>query len=210
MFPRAIGMTCLAACLFSACLQEDARLPLLMPVADPSVHYRNAPYSDAGCEVADDQTCLYAEDIQIANTVDITRYGSYSVTYTAVDAAGNTGTAIRPVDIVLPLTDYYYQWYEAYDTCTSGNYFYTGLIQDCDCGTFSVIAGNISGLGLSASFTLPVSGQYNHILTMDTVKAAVHFSGSGIMNPSADTLFWNYSISDSVQTDVCRAVWIRE
>lgn len=199
----------LSLALALGCSRTDTEHPILVLKPDNSVHYRMQPYSDPGVDVADDQTCLQPDDVITDNPVDVMRYGTYTITYTATDAAGNTAIAGRPVDIILPLEDYYDQNWEAYDTCTSGNFHYTGLVQDCGCDAMAVTVGNISNFGLSAAFTLPVSGDYNHMITMDTVKAAVHFSGSGIMSVMADTLYWNYTIADSVSADVCRSVWIK-
>lgn len=199
----------ICAALLIGCSREDVQAPMLMPRPDTDMHYRLEAYIDAGCDVADDQSCLTHPDILVSNPVDVQRYGSYVVQYSAMDEAGNTGYAERIVDVVLPLTDYYSQEYQAYDTCTSGNFFYTGLVQDCDCDAMAVTVGNISNFGLSASFTLPVSGTYNHMMTLDTVKAAVTFFGTGMMSPGADTIFWEYLLIDSVQTDVCRSTWIK-
>lgn len=195
--------------LLAACAQDDLEAPLLMPIPDNAIHYRATDYDDPGCEVADALDCLHPEDITATSNVDILRYGTYQIAYSAADEAGNMGYAYRDVQIVLPLEDYYDQTWKAFDTCTSGNYFYDGLIQDCSCGLFSVTVGNISNFGLSASFNLPVSGTYNHTLSLDTIKAGVTFFGTGIMSPKADSIYWNYLIMDSVQTDVCRSVWIK-
>lgn len=204
-----IPICAICTALAFGCSREDTEQPILVMVPDTDLHYRLEPYTDPGVDVADDQTCLRPEDVIVDNPVDVTRYGTYMITYSATDAAGNTALAQRPVDIILPLEDYYDQNWQAYDTCTSGNYQYTGLVQDCDCDAMAVTVGNISNFGLSASFTLPVSGIYNHMVTLDTIKAAVYFEGSGIMSVMADTLFWNYTIADSVSADVCRSVWIK-
>lgn len=106
--------------------------------------------------------------------------------------------------------NYYHLTYSAFDSCSSGNFIYTGLIQDCDCPQNAVTVANISNFGLSAIFTLTLSGQYNEIILMDTAKASVTFIGNAIMSTNADTLFWNYSITDSVKTEVCSSIWIKQ
>ena len=194
-----------------SCKKEDTISPIILLNTDPvGVHYRTEPYNDAGAEVADNYTCDLSASLQIINQVDINHYGTYSVIYIVEDEAGNITQEVRNVEITLPLTDYYNQNYSAFDTCTTGNYFYTGLVQDCDCDDFSVTVGNISNLGLSASFNLPVYGQYNQFLTLDTIKAAISFNGIGTMSSGADTINWEYIIQDSISSDVCRSVWIKE
>lgn len=193
----------------SACARQDTDAPVLELNTDNSIHYRGTTYNDPGFSVADNHDCNVQNNVEVLNTVDENRYGSYTVTYTVADNAGNQTEEIRAVDIVLPLTDYYSQTWKAYDTCTSGNYDYYGLIQDCDCYGDNVTVGNISNFGLSAAFTLPVSGQFSQFLTLDTTKAAVNFFGTATMNPTADSLKWSYLISDSISTDVCTSVWIK-
>ncbi len=194
-----------------SCKREDIISPVILLNEDPdTLHYRTEPYEDPGAEVADNHSCNLTASLQVLSEVDINHYGTYPVTYLVEDEAGNISQEVRLVDIVLPITDYYDQNYTAFDTCTSGNYFYTGLVQDCDCDTFYVTVGNISNLGLSASFNLPVSGQYNQYLTLDTIKAAISFNGIGTMSSGADTLNWDYTIQDSLSIDVCRSVWIKQ
>lgn len=194
----------------SACTRDDSTAPLILIQPDAHApHYRTIPFVDPGCEVADDYSCADAIDLQISNNVEVNKYGTYNIMYTATDEAGNINEYNRPVDIILPISDYYDFAYSAYDTCTSGNYFYTGLAQDCDCPDDKVIFGNISNFGPNATFPLPINGQYNHMITLDTTKLAVTFFGTGVMSPAADTIFWEYVIMDSISTDACRSVWIK-
>jgi len=199
-----------AVFILSACERQDTTPPVIIQNHDPyGIHERGAVYQDPGAAAMDNYTCDLTDQITVTNDVDIYHYGSYTINYTVSDAAGNTTESIRPVDIVLPLTDYYSENYQAYDTCTSGNYQYTGLIEDCNCSGMQVIVGNISNFGLGALFPLPISGQYNQVIELDTAKADLQFSGTGVMSPGADTIRWNYSIADTVSTDVCRSVWVK-
>lgn len=197
--------------LLFSCRKKDEIPPDIRVLPDSvTVHYRGDAYNDPGIYAVDNYSCDLAA-ITVENNVDTSRYGTYTIEYSVSDEEGNSSADTRPVDIVLPLKDYYDLNYSAVDTCSvSGSFFYTGLIQDCDCTEFGVLVGNISNFGLSASFILPLSGQYNEIISMDTTKATVHFEGSGIMTPHADTIFWQYTISDSVQSDVCSSIWVKQ
>jgi len=209
MLLRGLGLLSLLA-MAAACSKTDTTEPTILLTADESdVHYRTEPYTDPGFFIVDDYTCNLNEDVQIDGFVDINHYGTYQINYTVTDNAGNEAIASRIVDIILPVDDYYAIEWAAYDTCASGNYFYTGLIQDCDCGEFAVTVGNISNFGLSAVFNLPISGVYNQFLSLDTAKAGVSFLGTATMSTAADSLIWNYIISDSLSSDACRSVWIK-
>lgn len=194
----------------SSCKKADTQAPVITLTPDTLVHYLNYPYIDPGFTVTDNQSTGLEAKVIVQGTVDIHNYGSYSINYSVADENGNTGTASRKVDIVLSKDNYYYLTYAAYDSCTSGNFSYTGLVQDCNCPQNAVTVANISNFGMSALFTLPIDGQYNEIILMDTTKAAVSFYGEAKMSTGADTLFWNYSIADSVNTDVCSSVWIKQ
>lgn len=58
----------------------------------------NDSYVEAGASVFDDVDGSVA--VVISGTVDTNTIGSYTVTYTATNAAGNTGTATRTVNVV--------------------------------------------------------------------------------------------------------------
>lgn len=196
--------------LFSACKKSDTEAPVISLNADTTLHYLNMPYVDPGFSVTDNKSNDLEKNVVVNNPVDINNYGTYTITYSVEDENGNTGTATRDVDIILNKENYYHLTYSALDSCGSGSFFYTGLIQDCNCPQNAVTVANISNFGLSAIFTLPLSGQYNEIILMDTAKAAVTFIGNAIMSNNADTLFWNYNITDSVKTEVCSSVWIKQ
>lgn len=199
-----------AFCALSACAKQDAEPPIITLDGDATdEHFRGNPYNDAGASVIDNHSCNLESDIMVTNTVDENRYGAYSISYVVEDEAGNSASAVRQVEVVLPLDDYYLIDWQAYDTCSSGTFNYTGLVQDCDCPGMNVTVGNISNYGLSAIFTLPVSGQFNQFINLDTNKAGISFFGTATMNPTADSLFWSYIISDSVSSETCTSVWVK-
>lgn len=184
--------------------------PVILLKEDTVLHYLNEPYVDAGITVLDDKSCtIDTSDIKTTVNVDITRYGEYSVVYIAEDAADNRSRLTRSVDVILRPLNYFDETYSAMDSCTSGNYPYTGYIQDCDCGLNAVTVGNISNFGSSALFTLDLSGRYSEKILLDTTRLGVTFTGTGIMSKSADTLKWTYTISDSINSDFCTSVWLK-
>jgi hypothetical protein len=194
--------------LFS-CKKPDTISPFILINEDTVIHYFGETYTDAGAEVIDDKDCNAGPAEIILNEVDIYHYGTYSVKYYASDEAGNSSRATRLVDVILKPENYYALVYTASDTCTSGNYYYEGLIQDCDCGDNAVTVSNISNFGPSATFTLPIEGTYNELINLDTSLFAITFLGSGEISSGTDTIRWSYSISDSVTMDVCTSTWLK-
>lgn len=194
-----------------SCSRQNMIAPVILLHADTvPVHYRTLPYTDPGASAVDDHNCNLDADISVSGSVDVYHYGTYTLIYAVDDGEGNHTEAERNVDIVLPVADYYSVHYFASDSCTSGLYSYTGLIQDCDCGEPKVLVSNISDFGMSASFILPLEGRYQEMIHMDTTKADIHFEGSAVMSSGADTLYWQYTIADTVNSDVCTSVWIKD
>ncbi|MBC8047989.1 MAG: DUF5011 domain-containing protein [Fimbriimonadaceae bacterium] len=198
-----------SAILFGSCSKTDIIAPIILLHNDTTTHYFGEPYIDAGGDIADDKSCNLDSLVIIDSNIDIYHYGTYTITYQAEDEAGNIGIAEREVDIILKPSDYYSLSYNASDTCSTGNYYYTGLVQDCDCSNTAITIGNISNFGLSALFTLEINGRYNQKIILDTTRFAITFLGDGIMTPGTDTIRWNYTISDSIISDVCVSTWIK-
>lgn len=203
-------LTCFLLAGLVACEKPDTIAPRVHVNTDSiPTHYLNQPYTDPGATVIDNHDCKANELLTVINEVDITRYGTYNVIYTATDEQENSTEAVRNVDIVLQPSDYFSTYYTATDSCTSGNYSYVALIQDCDCPEQAVTVSNISNFGSSATFILPLSGTYNEIILMDTTRSGVDFLGDGLMSPGADTLNWQYTISTGSDSDFCRSVWVK-
>jgi hypothetical protein len=211
LYPMVIRLfLCFLVAGLVACEKPDTIAPRVWLNPDTlAAHYLNLPYTDPGAMVIDNHDCTADDMLSVDNQVDVTRYGTYNVMYTATDAQLNSTTAIRNVDIILQPSDYFSTYYDAVDSCTSGNYSYVGLIQDCDCGDAAVTVSNISNFGSSATFTLPLSGTYREIVLLDTTRSGVSFEGESLMSPAADTLYWQYTISTGSDSDVCKSTWIK-
>lgn len=194
--------------LINGCTTNDVKAPFITIKEDTLIHYLGEEYFDAGATAIDNHDCDVSDILETENLVDINMYGTYEVIYTATDASGNSDTAIRQVDIVLQPKDFYAIEYQVQDSCTSGNYNYTTYIQDCACPGTLLSVGNIANFGgFSSLFTLPISGQYNQKIEIDTIKSGVSFIGSGLINRTTDTMRWTLTISDSIETDYCISTW---
>jgi Cu/Ag efflux protein CusF len=75
----------------------DTTAPVITITGDnPATVELGETYSDAGATATDLDTVL----VSVSGTVDVGVVGSYTITYTATDASGNTATAIRTVNVV--------------------------------------------------------------------------------------------------------------
>ena len=72
----------------------DTTAPVITVTSGTDTVAQNATWTDAGATADGDET------VTASGTVDTSNIGLYTITYTATDAAGNTGTATRIVTVV--------------------------------------------------------------------------------------------------------------
>jgi len=78
-------------------IPSDTTTPVITILGDnPATVEQGAIYTDAGA------TADGGETVTVSGTVDTSTVGSYTLTYSATDAANNTGTATRTVNVVVP------------------------------------------------------------------------------------------------------------
>ncbi len=77
----------------------DTTSPIITLNGDnPTELIKGTPYTEAGATATDDREGIV--NVTIAGSVDTNKVGTYIITYTATDSAGNTATATRTVKIV--------------------------------------------------------------------------------------------------------------
>ena len=122
-----------AAVLFSAgiismtgCKKEDTTPPVITLVGSASIQsILNATYTDAGATAEDDEDGDITASMTVTNNVDKDLAGAYSVTYSATDAAGNTATETRTVNVYNEAAAFYEGTYTgANETDINGPYAY--------------------------------------------------------------------------------------
>jgi hypothetical protein len=115
----------LAAVLITGCKKDDVTAPEVTLVGNETeTVYLQGSYTDQGATASDNKDGAITPSA--SGSVDVNHTGTYTITYSATDAAGNTGTATRTV-IVRNAADGMNGTY----TCTiqgSPNYVYTQTI----------------------------------------------------------------------------------
>lgn len=83
---------------FIGCNPEDTTKPVITLIGDQTmVHTLNATFTDPGATAVDDEDGDLTASITTTGTVNKDLAGTYVITYTVSDAAGNTATATRNV-----------------------------------------------------------------------------------------------------------------
>lgn len=85
----------LAAVLLTGCKKDDVTAPEVTVTGGDMTISLNGTYSDPGATATDNKDG--AVSVTTSGTVNEDLVGSYTITYSATDAAGNTGTATRTV-----------------------------------------------------------------------------------------------------------------
>ena len=84
----------------------DTTAPVVTLSGDAAVQLAvGDTFTDPGATAIDDTDGDLTASIAVAGTVDTATAGSYPLTYTATDAAGNSGSASRTVTVVAPVSD---------------------------------------------------------------------------------------------------------
>ena len=91
----AIGVVILDNITEDSVTPPDTVFPIITILGDnPATVELGSEYNDAGA------TSDGGETVTVSGTVDTNSVGTYTITYTATDAAGNTSTASRTVNVV--------------------------------------------------------------------------------------------------------------
>lgn len=86
--------------LYTGCKKDDTTPPVVTLNGSASAtSVLNTAYSDPGATASDDEDGDISSSIVVSGTVDKDNAGTYTLTYTATDAAGNVGTATRSVKV---------------------------------------------------------------------------------------------------------------
>lgn len=119
-FPSTLaGLLAVGVLSFTACKKEDTTAPVItLKGSSPMSINVGTAYTEPGAAASDDVDGDISDGITITGTVNSASAGSYTRTYTVSDAAGNTGTATRVVNVVLT-RDSYLGSYTGTENCQS-------------------------------------------------------------------------------------------
>ena len=188
----------------NGCKKDDTTAPVITISSDnPSTVILGGTYSDAGATATD------AEDgtvtVSSSGTVDTHTAGTYTITYSASDKAGNNQTASRTVYVTIERSNYIMS-FNADDSCTTnvtiGAFTWSGAIAAGGAANAIVFSG-FSGTG--ASCTATVNGSVITIPSQ-TVGAFTNVNGNGTMNSTGTKITLDYSATMTGTTESYHAV----
>lgn len=122
-----LAIVIIGSVLFVSCNDEDDKAPVvrLIGAADTTI-ILNSTWTDPGAIAEDDKDGVIT-NIQVSGTVNVDLVGVYKITYSATDAAGNTGTKTRTVR-VRNTADGWAGNYSVIDEVEGDQYTYSDII----------------------------------------------------------------------------------
>lgn len=96
---KSVAFIAISTFLFTGCAKDENATPEVTLIGDKSDTISlNSSYSDPGATAQDEEDGILIVTSDYSSTnPDVNTTGSYKITYSATDADGNTGTAVRTV-----------------------------------------------------------------------------------------------------------------
>ncbi|MFY9311297.1 MAG: DUF5011 domain-containing protein [Bacteroidia bacterium] len=120
------AMALVLGALFTACNKEDTTAPVVTLTGDASKTVSlQGTYTEEGATATDDEDGEVTPTV--SGTVNVNLAGTYTITYTATDAAGNVGTATRTVIVKNDAEDWAGN-YSVVDVCGTSTFNYNQTV----------------------------------------------------------------------------------
>lgn len=201
----------------SSCKKEetpDTIAPVITLNGDnPATVYLGGTYTDAGATATDETDGDLTSSITSTNNINLLQTGTYTVTYSVTDAAGNTGTETRSVKVINE-ANYIAAGYSVVDVVTgknAGTYYYNVSVSAHSTINNKLLIYNFGGFGslvyaeVTLSGTTLTLGSQNPTLMNDPGT----ISGSGSTDSTAVTTINYTCIYDSGGSDTGSATFTK-
>lgn len=207
MRQRSIPFFVFALILFWSGCKKDTVSPIITLVGEEVMEIPfGSIYNEPGAVARDDVDGSITQKIEISGSVDGNTVGSYTITYTVADDAGNIATAERTVNVVMVQTNFLGMFNES-DNCGIQN-----LIQSSS----EIIQGaseteiKITGFYLGADMTANLNGM-NITVPQQTLNT-VGIDGSGSIDAAGNviTLDLNFDFVWPIPDESCRVIYTRQ
>lgn len=200
----------------TGCGDDDLDAPSITLNGDsPQIIDLGGTYTEAGAVATDNEDGdISASIVTDASAVNTDMVGKYTVTYTVVDEAGNTGTAEREV-WVRATTDNYEGFFTVVESCVGSIPAYEIQIEKINATTLRVT--NLGDFSAGETvFDMTVSGDLNDILTIndsDDTDPSLNCDASGeLIHGEVGAMHFNmsYTFDDGVDSFTCSDVDVEQ
>lgn len=205
--------------MLTSCKKEDTTAPVIAVTGGNAVSQNLPATSGAGTWTNPTATATDDEDGDISTSVTVTGAvnpnlaGTYLLTYTVTDAAGNIATSVVTVNIVNSAAYMSGSYTNAADVCqTSGSYTYNATIAASTTTNGAVAVSNFGAFGTAIAINLTVTGTSIAIPAQPVGTAGNILNGSGTVTsttaPVAFNLTWTWT--DGTLTESCASTYTHD
>ncbi|MFN0275660.1 MAG: DUF5011 domain-containing protein [Chitinophagales bacterium] len=204
------------AFVFVGCGEDDLSSPVVTLEGDnPQIIDLGGTYTELGASATDEQDGDLSASVTIdASGVNTDKVGKYTVTYTVVDEAGNTGENVRDV-WVRATADNYVGFYTVVESCAGSIPAYEIEISKINATTLRVI--NLGDFTAGETvFDVDISGDLYDVLTIndtDDTDPSLQCDASGTLINGVNGAFdmsWEYTFDDGSGVFSCDDVSITQ
>lgn len=201
---------------FTSCKQDDITAPVIT-VTGGNTASQNLPstagsgtWTNPAASATDDEDGDLSTSITVSGTVDPNTAGTYTLTYTVSDAAGNTATETVTVSIVnsADLLDRNYNF--AHDSCQSGaTYDYVAVVTASNTVNGAFVINNFGAFGGSINVNASLSGSTISVPASQTLGggASIVACSGTVTNTTNGEFGLTYTWTDGTATEVCVALY---
>lgn len=199
------------ALTFTSCNKEDITAPVITIAGGNSVtHTLNTTFVAPTATASDDEDGDLTSGISVSGTVNENLVGTYTLTYTVADAAGNTATETVTVSVVNSAAYLAGTYTNAYDTCQSGvaSLFDATISADAAVNN-KILITNFGAFGNTITIVANVSGSSMSFPGSQTLggSASLVTASANITNMTDPTFTVAYTWTDGSSTEVCTTVY---
>lgn len=198
----------------TSCSKEDITAPVITVTGGNTVnHTLNAAWSDPAATATDDEDGDLTSSIVVSGgPVNENAAGTYTLTYTVSDAAGNTATETVTVTVVNS-ADYLEGTYNARDTCqVTAPYNFTSSVSASNSTNGAFVINNFGAFGTSINVNATLSGTSITIPASQSLggSASIVAASGAVTNTTTPVWGCTYTWTDGTSSEVCISVYTHQ
>ncbi|HRZ42821.1 MAG TPA: DUF5011 domain-containing protein [Bacteroidales bacterium] len=215
-----LGVVAAMLMVFSACETDDLVNPVItLTGADTIEIVLNdaAGFTDPGATATDDKDGDLTAQIIKTGTVDVAKIGSYELTYSVSDNAGNQATVKRIVNVIVEQATYAGIW-NVTEVITGSNpdpnWVYSATVAASGTDVMKLIITNFGGFAnFNANITFDKFGNFtipNQAVIGAPEAATIEGEGTSTTSDDGTTLTINYKVEWATSgTDHSAGTWTK-
>jgi hypothetical protein len=194
--------------IFTGCKKDDTTAPVVTIVGANQTISLQGTYTELGATATDDEDGALTPSS--SGTVDVNHTGTYVITYSATDKAGNTGTATRSVTVkndVESMTG-------TYTSTIDGSYTYTQTITASPTTNRRILFGKFGDYAGNTNIYADVTGSTVTLPSQTAVNVGSPattrtFAGTGTIS-SSSTFGIAYTETTTAGTQYYSEVYVKQ